>query len=76
MNAHGKTVYIKLSAKTLADRLENEKVTRPLLLNKHGEQLVSFVAEKLEERELFYNQANIITDGLSLTAEKVESLLI
>ena len=25
MNAHGKTVYIKLSPKTLADRLEHEK---------------------------------------------------
>ena len=76
MNAHGKTVYIKLSPKTLADRLEKEKITRPLLHNKHGERLVSFIAEKLQEREVFYNQARIITDGLSLTAEKVESLLI
>ena len=76
MNARGKTIYIKLSPKTLADRLEKEKVTRPLLHNKHGEQLVSFIAEKIEEREAFYNQANIITDGLSLTAEKVKSLLL
>ena len=76
MNAHGKTIYIKLSPKTLADRLENEKIHRPLLRNKHGEQLVNFIAGKLEEREVFYNQANIITDGLSLTAEKVEGLLI
>ncbi len=76
MNARGKTIYIKLSPKTLADRLEKEKVTRPLLHNKHGEHLVSFIAEKLEEREAFYNRANIITDGLSLTADKVASLLL
>src|ERR1700749_4753457 len=75
MNAHGKTVYIKLTPKTLADRLQNEKDERPLLRERHGEALVQFIAEKLEEREPFYNKANIIVNGLSLTAEKVEELL-
>jgi shikimate kinase len=75
MNAHGKTFYIKLSPKTLADRLQNEKDERPLLRERHGETLVQFIADKLAEREPFYNKANIIADGLSLTAEKVEGLL-
>lgn len=75
MNAHGKTVYIKLSPKTLATRLENEKEERPLLREKHGEALVAFIADKLKEREPFYDRATIVTDGLSLTAEKVEKML-
>ena len=75
MNAHGKTVYIKLSPKTLAERLENEKEERPLLREKHGETLVAFISDKLRERETFYNKASIIADGISLTARKVESLL-
>jgi shikimate kinase len=75
MNAHGKTVYIKLSPKTLASRLENEKEERPLLRQHHGEALVNFITDKLREREKFYNKANIIADGLSLTAEKVEQIL-
>ena len=75
MNAHGKTVYIKLSPKTLANRLEQEKNERPLLQDKHGEALVTFIAEKLAQRESFYNQATVIADGLSLTAEKVEMIL-
>jgi shikimate kinase len=75
MNAHGKTVYIKLSPKTLADRLQNEKDERPLLRERHGEALIQFIAEKLAEREPFYNKANIIANGLSLTAERVEELL-
>ena len=74
MNTHGKTVYIKLSPKTLADRLENEKDKRPVL-NDHGEDLVAFIAGKLAERDEFYNRASIIADGLSLTAEKVDQLL-
>ena len=75
MNANGKTIYIKLSPKTLASRLEHEKEERPLLREKHGEALVEFIADKLKERESFYEQATIIADGLSLNAEKVEQML-
>jgi shikimate kinase len=75
MNANGRSVYIKLSPKTLATRLENEKEERPLLREKHGEALIAFIADKLAEREIFYNQATITAEGLSLTAEKVEGML-
>ncbi len=72
MKANGKVVYIKLAPKTLADRLESGKEERPLLQDKHGDDLVAFIEQKLAEREVFYSQATIIADGLSLTAEKLE----
>jgi len=75
MNAHGKTIYIKLAPKILADRLKNERIERPVLNGKHGEELLAFIEEKLAEREKFYNQAAIITDGLSLTADKVVQIV-
>jgi len=75
MKAHGRSVYIKLNAGMLASRLENNKDDRPILRHKHGEELISFIDEKLKEREPFYSQANIIADGMSLTAEKLEALL-
>ena len=75
MKKHGRIVYIKLAPKTLADRLEAGKEERPLLQDKHGEALISFIEQKLAERESFYSQANIIADGLSLTAEKLEQIL-
>jgi shikimate kinase len=75
MNAHGKTIYIKLAPKILADRLKNERVERPVLNGKQGGELVAFIEQKLAEREKFYNQAAIITDGLSLTADKVVQIL-
>ena len=75
MKANGKSVYIKLSPKTLADRLETGKEERPLLQDKHGDALVGFIEQKLNEREKFYSQANIIVDGLSLTAEKLEQVI-
>ena len=75
MNANGKTVYLKLSPKTLAGRLESGKEERPLLQDKHGDDLVVFIEQKLAEREGFYSQAQIVTDGLSLTAEKMEQII-
>jgi shikimate kinase len=75
MKANGRVVYLKLAPKTLADRLEGGKEERPLLQGKHGESLVSFIEEKLADREKYYMEANIIADGLSLTAEKLEEIL-
>jgi shikimate kinase len=75
MKANGKVVYINLSPKTLADRLENGKEERPLLQDKHGDDLILFIEQKLAEREKYYSQANIIADGLSLTAERLEQIL-
>ena|ERR1700761_2120061 len=76
MKANGMVVYIKLSPKTLADRLESGKEERPLLQDKQGDELIAFIEQKLAEREGFYAQANIIADGLSLTAERLEQVLL
>lgn len=75
MNAHGTTIYIKLSPKTLADRLEHEKHKRPVLNGRSETELVAFIEEKLTERDVFYTRAAIIADGVGLTAEKAEGLL-
>jgi len=72
MNANGKTLYIKLTPATLADRLEKGKAKRPLLQDKHGDDLVTFIASKLAEREGYYNRATHIIDGLSLTEKRLE----
>jgi len=75
MNANGKTVYIKLSPKTLVDRLEKGKAKRPLLRDKHGDELLQFITDKLAEREVFYMQASHIADGISLSVEGLEALI-
>jgi len=75
MNAHGTSLYIQLSPKTLADRLEHEKMKRPLLQDKHGDALIAFIEDKLTEREFFYKQASIVAKGLGINAEKAELLL-
>jgi shikimate kinase len=75
MKAKGQVVYIKLSPKTLANRLEHGKEERPLLRDKQGDELINFISTKLVEREAFYMQAQVIADGLNLTADKMVEVL-
>jgi shikimate kinase len=75
MNTNGQTLYIKLSPKTLADRLENSKTVRPVLQGKQGEELVGFIAAKLAEREGYYLQASHIVDGIDMSVEKLEEAI-
>jgi len=75
MNKEGLTVYISLSPAALASRLEKADEVRPVLKDYKGEELVAFIGGKLEERDPFYNKAQIIASGLGLTADKLWALL-
>ncbi len=64
MNTHGTTVYLKLSAAELTDRLESSRANkRPLLAERKGEELLQFIAEGLAKREPFYEQATYSVSG-------------
>jgi len=75
MNANGQTLYIKLSPKTLAERLDKGKTTRPLIAGKHGDELVAFIAEKLAEREDFYNRATHVVNGIDMSVEMLADVI-
>ena len=60
MNTAGTTIYLKVSVKELASRLESCKQTRPVLKNRSGEELKSFIQENLNARTPFYEKAKII----------------
>jgi shikimate kinase len=68
MNAHGLTIYISMPAQALAKRLENGKAKRPLLKGLDTPGLIRFIEQKLDERNPFYNQAQLIVSGIGLNA--------
>ena len=74
MNQSGVTVYLSMPPRALAGRLQGS-TTRPLLRGLAGESLVEFIANKLKEREPFYNQAQNVVSGIDLTAEKLAGYL-
>jgi shikimate kinase len=75
MNAHGQTLYIQLSPKALANRLENAKSSRPVLQGKKGEELITFIEHKLAEREGFYLQATHTVNGIDMSVEGLTKIL-
>jgi len=71
MNENGITVYLQDSPAVLAKRLLKEKSHRPVLMNIPDNELESFIAGKLTERESFYKQAKIIVDEETLTVQQL-----
>lgn len=62
----GLLVYIKMDAKSLFNRLKNASIKRPLLKGKTDEELLSYIEELLSHREMYYSEADVIVNGLSL----------
>lgn len=69
MNQQGTTIYLQVSVDELASRLELCKHTRPVLKNRTGDELKSFVAESLSGRLPFYQKATIVFDANELMTE-------
>jgi shikimate kinase len=74
MKETGVILYLKLPVDILVSRLEKSKTVRPLLLNNGKTDLEERVLELLEKRTVWYEQADIITDGQS-TTEKLTGQL-
>ncbi len=58
MNRTGKTIYLNVDPKILADRLVKSKTERPLIKGKSKEELVQFIDETLKKRNEFYAKAH------------------
>ncbi|MDN4013742.1 shikimate kinase [Chryseobacterium gambrini] len=65
INHNSKSVFLRASVATLAERLSKQKEKRPLIANIADKNLAEFIAKHLFERNDFYNKAQIsvITDN-------------
>jgi len=62
LNQQGQVVYLKADPEVLYKHLQMGKVERPLLKGKTPEELITFIRQQLEERELFYTKAKYTLD--------------
>lgn len=76
MNRVGTTVYLEASAEELAERLKSNRMIRPLLENRSGEDLTAFIRENLERRRPFYEQARLRFDTKQMRTEHDVKMLI
>ena len=57
MKAHGKVIYLKVSQEILFERLSKEKKQRPLISVLNDDELKNFIANTLQSRIPYYEQA-------------------
>lgn len=69
INTLGTTVYLKHDVTTLSKRLTNDSEQRPLVAEKSGDALISYIQEKVDERELVYLKAQLILEQAEQTSE-------
>jgi shikimate kinase len=75
MNANGTTVYLKATPEEIYKRVINEQDKRPVIKNVPQEELLSSIAKKLGEREVFYSQAKYVLPVTTVTAQSINQLL-
>lgn len=69
MKQKGLTIYLKLSPKGLFERLLPARKSRPLIANKNDDELLSYIEQKLLERESYYNMASVVADASATDIE-------
>ena len=75
MNAHGLTVFLRISEQAVVDRLVHAKRKRPLAVGKSEEELAEFVKNHYAERMPFYEQARITVKAEDLDVDNLMQLL-
>ena len=62
MKKYGTVVWLNTHIEVLLSRLLKEKPQRPLIKNIANDEMRSFVIRKLNERRIYYEQADVIID--------------
>lgn len=71
----GVTVYLKMSAEALTERLQRVRVVRPKIVGKSPEELKEYVTSLLAEREPIYMRSRVVVDCDSIPSKVVLSRL-
>lgn len=71
----GITFYLERSPKELAHRLINAKEKRPLIEGLSEQELLSFIEDRLHQREDYYKAADVVLHRDEQTPETIQRLL-
>ena len=75
MNKTGKTIYLNINPKILADRLLKSKTERPLIKGKSKEELIAFIDETLRKRNEFYLQAKYQVTEPDFSLDEIKQMV-
>ncbi|MBO9571011.1 MAG: shikimate kinase [Chitinophagaceae bacterium] len=63
MKKYGVVVWLNTHSEVILQRLMKDKSSRPLLKNIADEDMKSYIVRKLNERRMYYEQADVVIDN-------------
>ena len=75
MLENGLTIYLKLTPCELKSRLSESKGERPLIEDLDQKELLSFIEQRLADREKWYERCNITINGIDLDINLLLSIV-
>ncbi|MFT3980154.1 MAG: shikimate kinase [Ferruginibacter sp.] len=75
MNQAGITVFLEASPRYLLNNILREPQVRPLLKNMNEAEMLFFIETKLQERNVFYKQAQLILPAEEAGPESLQQII-
>lgn len=76
MNEHGLSILLQSDPSTIMRNILSEEVKRPLVKNLNEAELLFFIEQKLKERAVHYNQAQIHLPTNGLDEKSIDRIII
>ena len=71
MKQHGTVIWLNTAVDALVQRLLREKSHRPVIKNVADADLRAFIIKKLQDRKLYYEQADVMLHEESITLDSL-----
>jgi shikimate kinase len=76
MKKNGKVIWLNTSIDMLTQRLQKERMSRPLISEVNEEDLRRYIIRKLSERRMYYQQADVTVGEENVNLEELIRILL
>ena len=76
MKKNGKVIWLNTSVDMLTQRLQKERMTRPLISEIDDDELRRYIIRKLSERRMYYQQADVTVGEENVNLEELIHILL
>ncbi len=76
MKKNGKVVWLNTSVEALRQRLQRERLSRPLIAEVSEDELQRYIIRKLSERRMYYQQADVTVSEETTNLDELIRILL
>jgi shikimate kinase len=76
MKKHGKVIWLNTSVDVLRQRLQRDRMSRPLIADVTEDDLQRYIIRKLSERRMYYQQADVTVSEENTNLDELIRILL